>query len=113
MQAAAVYKRSTMPIFKAHGLAQSSMSDCVSETISAIRTVRSYGGEKRQMSAFGNQIFAYKASGIQLGTYKSINESVTRVKAVSCVHQQPVILGSFLSIIFLIFCSLSVALLGV
>ncbi|KMS99060.1 hypothetical protein BVRB_3g066620 isoform A [Beta vulgaris subsp. vulgaris] len=75
----AVYKRSTMPIFKAHGLAQSSMSDCVSETISAIRTVRSFGGEKRQMSAFGNQIFAYKASGIQLGTYKSINESVTRV----------------------------------
>ncbi|XP_010693513.2 ABC transporter B family member 28 isoform X2 [Beta vulgaris subsp. vulgaris] len=75
----AVYKRSTMPIFKAHGLAQSSMSDCVSETISAIRTVRSFGGEKRQMSAFGNQIIAYKASGIQLGTYKSINESVTRV----------------------------------
>lgn len=75
----AVYKRSTMPIFKAHGLAQSSMSDCVTETISAIRTVRSFGGEKRQMSAFGNQILAYQASGIKLGTYKSINESVTRV----------------------------------
>ncbi|XP_021842306.1 ABC transporter B family member 28 isoform X1 [Spinacia oleracea] len=75
----AVYKRSTMPIFKAHGLAQSSMSDSVTETISAIRTVRSFGGEKRQMSAFGNQILAYKASGIKLGTYKSINESVTRV----------------------------------
>ncbi|KAL2920602.1 ABC transporter B family member 28 [Bienertia sinuspersici] len=75
----AVYKRSTMPIFKAHGMVQSSMSDCVSETISAIRTVRSFGGEKRQMASFGNQILTYKASGIKLGTYKSINESVTRV----------------------------------
>ncbi|XP_057546689.1 ABC transporter B family member 28 isoform X1 [Amaranthus tricolor] len=75
----AVYKRSTMPVFKAHGLAQSSMSDCVTETISAIRTVRSFGGEKRQMAAFGNQILAYQASGVKLGTYKSINESVTRV----------------------------------
>ncbi|XP_021730151.1 ABC transporter B family member 28-like isoform X1 [Chenopodium quinoa] len=75
----AVYKRSTMPIFKAHGLAQSLMSDCVTETISAIRTVRSFCGEKRQMSAFGNQILAYQASGIKLGTYKSINESVTRI----------------------------------
>ncbi|KAK9697639.1 hypothetical protein RND81_08G050300 [Saponaria officinalis] len=28
-----IYKLSTMPIFKAHGLAQSSMSDCMSETV--------------------------------------------------------------------------------
>ncbi|KAK9665562.1 hypothetical protein RND81_14G119900 [Saponaria officinalis] len=75
----AVYKRSTMPIFKAHGFAQSSMSDCVSETVSAIRTVRSFSGEKRQMSAFASQILAYQGSGIKLGTYKSINESLTRV----------------------------------
>ncbi|KAJ8438002.1 hypothetical protein Cgig2_029983 [Carnegiea gigantea] len=75
----AVYKRSTLPVFKAHGLAQSSMSDSVTETISAVRTVRSFGGEKRQMSAFGRQILAYEASGIKLGTFKSINESLTRV----------------------------------
>ncbi|KAH9621114.1 hypothetical protein KSS87_008379 [Heliosperma pusillum] len=75
----AVYKRSTMPIFKAHGLAQSSMADSVSETVSAIRTVRSFGGEKRQLSAFASQILAYQGSGIKLGTYKSINESLTRV----------------------------------
>lgn len=35
----AVYKRSTVPVFKAHGLAQASISDCVTETFSAIRTV--------------------------------------------------------------------------
>lgn len=75
----AVYKRSTLPVFKAHGLAQSSMSDSVTETISAIRTVRSFGGEKHQMSAFGRQILAYEASGIKLGTFKSLNESLTRV----------------------------------
>lgn len=75
----ALYKRSTLPVFKAHGLAQSLMSDCVSETISAIRTVRSFCGEKRQMSAFGRQILAYEGSGIKLGIFKSINESLTRV----------------------------------
>lgn len=37
----AVYKRSTVPVFKAHGLAQASISDCVTETFSAIRTVSS------------------------------------------------------------------------
>ncbi|KAF2591928.1 hypothetical protein F2Q70_00039668 [Brassica cretica] len=45
----AVYKRSTVPVYKAHGLAQATMSDCVSETFSAIRTVRSFSGEKRQI----------------------------------------------------------------
>ena len=38
----ALYKRSTVPVFKAHGLAQASISDCVSETFSAIRTVSVY-----------------------------------------------------------------------
>ncbi|XP_052723038.1 ABC transporter B family member 28 isoform X2 [Vigna angularis] len=51
----AVYKRSTLPVFKAHGKAQASISDCVTETFSAIRTVRSFGGEKRQMFSFANQ----------------------------------------------------------
>lgn len=37
----AVYKRSTVPVFKAHGLVQASISDCATETFSAIRTVRS------------------------------------------------------------------------
>ncbi|CAL9226803.1 unnamed protein product [Arabidopsis halleri] len=75
----AVYKRSTVPVYKAHGLAQATMSDCVSETFSAIRTVRSFSGEKRQMSLFGSQILSYKLSGLKLGTFKSINESITRV----------------------------------
>ncbi|XP_024028281.1 ABC transporter B family member 28 [Morus notabilis] len=75
----AVYKRSTVPVFKAHGLAQASISDCVTETFSAIRTVRSFGGEKRQMLTFGRQVLAYQSSGIKLGTFRSINESLTRV----------------------------------
>ncbi|CAB4271359.1 unnamed protein product [Prunus armeniaca] len=75
----AVYKRSTVPVFKAYGLAQASISDCVTETFSAIRTVRSFGGEKRQMLMFGRQVLAYQSSGIKLGTFKSLNESLTRV----------------------------------
>ncbi|OMO97932.1 hypothetical protein COLO4_14251 [Corchorus olitorius] len=79
VDAFSIYKRSTVPVFKAHGLAQASMSDCVTETFSAIRTVRSFGGEKRQMSVFGSQVLAYQKSGIKLGTFKSINESLTRI----------------------------------
>lgn len=75
----AVYKRSTVPVFKAHGLAQASISDCVTETVSAIRTVRSFGGEKRQMSMFGRLVLSYQASGIKLGSFKSVNESLTRI----------------------------------
>ncbi|CAK7337179.1 unnamed protein product [Dovyalis caffra] len=74
-----IYKRSTVPVFKAHGKAQASISDCVTETFSAIRTVRSFGGEKRQMLSFGSQVLAYQRSGIKLGTFKSVNESLTRV----------------------------------
>ncbi|XP_061351551.1 ABC transporter B family member 28 [Gastrolobium bilobum] len=75
----AVYKRSTLPIFKSHGLAQAYISDCVTETFSAIRTVRSFGGEKRQMFTFANQVLSFQSSGIKLGTFKSVNESLTRV----------------------------------
>nr|XP_023914965.1 ABC transporter B family member 28 [Quercus suber]XP_023914966.1 ABC transporter B family member 28 [Quercus suber] len=75
----AVYKRSTVPVFKAHGLALALISDCVTETFSAIRTVRSFGGEKHQMSMFGRQVLSYQATGIKLGTFKSINESLTRI----------------------------------
>ncbi|WCJ36583.1 ABC transporter B family member 28 [Euphorbia peplus] len=75
----AIYKRSTIPVFKAHGKAQALIADCVTETFSAIRTVRSFGGEKRQMSMFGKQVVAYQSSGIKLGTFKSVNESLTRV----------------------------------
>ncbi|KAG8381394.1 hypothetical protein BUALT_Bualt06G0117600 [Buddleja alternifolia] len=75
----AVYKRTTVNVFKAHGSAQASIADCVSETFAAIRTVRSFGGEKRQMSIFGQQVLEYEKSGMTLGIFKSINESVTRV----------------------------------
>ncbi|KAJ9545817.1 hypothetical protein OSB04_025524 [Centaurea solstitialis] len=75
----AVYKRSTVKVFKAYGSTQASIADCVTETFSAIRTVRSFGGEKRQMLTFGNQVLDYQSSGIKLGFFKSINESITRV----------------------------------
>ncbi|CAK9135221.1 unnamed protein product [Ilex paraguariensis] len=75
----AVYKRSTVSVYKAHGLSQASIADCVNETFSAIRTVRSFGGEKHQMSMFGSQVLAYQTSGIKLGIFKSVNESLTRV----------------------------------
>ncbi|EFH62186.1 hypothetical protein ARALYDRAFT_899671 [Arabidopsis lyrata subsp. lyrata] len=40
---------STVPVYKAHGLAQATMSDCVSETFSAIRTGRGLlsGGQRQ------------------------------------------------------------------
>ncbi|KAG9453048.1 hypothetical protein H6P81_005952 [Aristolochia fimbriata] len=75
----AIYRKSTVPIFKSHGLAQASLSNCVNETLSAIRTVRSFGGEKRQISMFSNLVLACQTSGIKLGTLKSANETLTRV----------------------------------
>ncbi|XP_020096591.1 ABC transporter B family member 28 isoform X2 [Ananas comosus] len=50
----AVFKRSTIPIFKSHGMVQARIADCATETFSAIRTVRSFGGERRQISMFNN-----------------------------------------------------------
>ncbi|PKA61119.1 ABC transporter B family member 28 [Apostasia shenzhenica] len=75
----AIFKRSTIPIFKSHGMTQANISDCATETFSAIRTVRSFAGEKRQMSMFGNLLLAYQNSGIKLGALKSANESLTRI----------------------------------
>ncbi|PHU22948.1 ABC transporter B family member 28 [Capsicum chinense] len=79
MNLLALYKRSTVNVFKAHGLVQASIADSVTESFSAIRTVRSFSGEKRQMSEFARQVLKYESSGIKLGTFKSLNESVTRV----------------------------------
>ncbi|KAK1399582.1 Non-intrinsic ABC protein 8 [Heracleum sosnowskyi] len=75
----ALYRRSTVTVFKAHGAAQAFIADCVTETFSAIRTVRSFGGEKRQMSIFGDQVQSFQNSGINLGIFKAFNESLTRV----------------------------------
>ncbi|EFJ27011.1 ATP-binding cassette transporter, partial [Selaginella moellendorffii] len=83
----AVYKRTTLPVFKAHGEAQSRIMNTGNETFSAIRTVRSFGGERRQMSLFERQarsrfshlVLAYKESGNRLGWLKSANESWTRI----------------------------------
>ncbi|KAJ6829918.1 ABC transporter B family member 28 [Iris pallida] len=75
----AIFKRSTVPVFKSHGMSQARLSDCASETFSAIRTVRSFGGEKRQISMFDKLIRAYQNSGIKIGMLKSANESLTRV----------------------------------
>ncbi|TKW31847.1 hypothetical protein SEVIR_2G132800v4 [Setaria viridis] len=75
----ALFKRSTVPTFKSYGIVQAQISDCASETFSAIRTVRSFGGEKRQISFFDNLARAYQNSGTKLGVLKSANESLTRV----------------------------------
>ncbi|WVZ63070.1 hypothetical protein U9M48_012736 [Paspalum notatum var. saurae] len=75
----ALFKRSTVPTFKAYGIVQARISDCASETFSAIRTVRSFGGEKRQISLFDNLARVYQNSGTKLGLLKSANESLTRV----------------------------------
>ncbi|PVH63858.1 hypothetical protein PAHAL_2G122500 [Panicum hallii] len=75
----ALFKRSTVPTFKSYGIVQARISDCASETFSAIRTVRSFGGEKRQISLFDNLARAYKNGGTKLGVLKSANESLTRV----------------------------------
>ncbi|KAF8692671.1 hypothetical protein HU200_039499 [Digitaria exilis] len=75
----ALFKRSTVPTFKSYGIVQARISDCASETFSAIRTVRSFGGEKRQISLFDNLARAYQNSGTKLGVLKSANESLTRV----------------------------------
>lgn len=75
----AMFKRSTVPVFQSHGMIQASLSDCATETFSAIRTVRSFAGERRQMSMFGNLLLACENSGIKLGALKSANESLTRV----------------------------------
>lgn len=42
MNLLALYKSSTVNVFKAHGLVQASIADCVTESFSAIRTVSSY-----------------------------------------------------------------------
>lgn len=75
----AIFKRSTIPVFISHSIAQASISDCATETFSAIRTVRSFAGEKRQISIFRNMVLAYQKSGIRLGLLKSANESLTRM----------------------------------
>ncbi|KAK8945384.1 ABC transporter B family member 28 [Platanthera guangdongensis] len=75
----AIFKRSTVPVFKSHGMTQASISDCAAETFSAIRTVRSFAGERKQMSMFGDLSLAYENSGLKLGALKSANESLTRV----------------------------------
>ncbi|EPS68876.1 hypothetical protein M569_05888, partial [Genlisea aurea] len=75
----AVYRRTTVGAFKSHGSAQASIADTVNESFAAIRTVRSFGGEKHQMSLFGRKVLEYENAGIVLGMFKSFNESLTRV----------------------------------
>ncbi|XLU78297.1 hypothetical protein S245_001718 [Arachis hypogaea] len=89
----AVYKRSTFPVFKAHGLAQASIADCVSETFSTIQTtidnskINYYRydllvvkiGRCLHLLNSSLQVLSFQSSGIKLGTFKSFNESMTRV----------------------------------
>ena len=41
--------------------------------------MRSFGGEKHQIFTFANQVLSFQSSGIKLGTFKSFNESMTRI----------------------------------
>ncbi|KAH8961884.1 hypothetical protein BDL97_05G071900 [Sphagnum fallax] len=75
----AIYKRTTVVVFKAYGRAQAQIIECANETFSAIRTVRSFGGERRQTSRFDEEVLAYQKSGNKLGWLKSTNESWTRI----------------------------------
>eukprot|EP00249_Psilotum_nudum_P010276 c22443_g1_i1 orf=563-2965(-) len=75
----AVYRRRTIPVFRAYGLAQASISDYANETFSAIRTVRSFGGERRQLSMLAEKVSEFQKSGMKLGWLKAANESWTRV----------------------------------
>jgi ABC-type multidrug transport system fused ATPase/permease subunit len=75
----AIYKRTTVVVFKAYGMAQAQIIECANETFSAIRTVRSFGGERRQTSRFDEEVLAYQKSGNRLGWLKSTNESWTRI----------------------------------
>eukprot|EP00252_Welwitschia_mirabilis_P019422 TRINITY_DN4495_c0_g2_i1.p1 TRINITY_DN4495_c0_g2~~TRINITY_DN4495_c0_g2_i1.p1 ORF type:complete len:722 (+),score=86.49 TRINITY_DN4495_c0_g2_i1:98-2263(+) len=75
----ATFKRTTIPIFKRHGQELANISDSVAETFSAIRTVRSFGGELRQMSTFAEHVQAYQKSGMKLGWLKAANETLTRI----------------------------------
>eukprot|EP00897_Mesotaenium_endlicherianum_P005049 jgi/Mesen1/4572/ME000232S03827 len=75
----AVYKRTTAPVFKAHALAQARIIEKANESFSSIRTVRSFGGERRQLAGFSKQVEASRVSGTRLGWLKSLNESWTRI----------------------------------
>ena len=41
--------------------------------------MRSFGGKKHQIFTFANQVLSFQSSGIKLGTFKSFNESMTRI----------------------------------
>ncbi|KAH9647279.1 hypothetical protein KPL70_025134 [Citrus sinensis] len=58
---------------------QYSSAACPNSGRTGAYCVRSFGGEKRQMLMFGRQVLAYQQSGIKLGTFKSLNESLTRI----------------------------------
>ncbi|CAM0905767.1 unnamed protein product [Alopecurus aequalis] len=93
----AIFKRSTVPTFKSYGIVQAHISDCASETFSAIRTVRSFGGEKRQISMFDNLALSFQNSGTKLGVLKSANESLTRAVVYVCLMALYILGGSKVS----------------
>ncbi|GAQ86233.1 ABC transporter [Klebsormidium nitens] len=76
---AAIYKRTTTPAFKDFGVSQGRLGEAASETFSAIRTVRSFGGERRQIRQFDEQVSGSRGAGERLGVAKSLNESWTRI----------------------------------
>ncbi|GJP82094.1 hypothetical protein CLOP_g12312 [Closterium sp. NIES-67] len=79
---AGIYKRGTMPVFVSSSKTQARITDAASETFQAIRTVRSFGGEARQLARFAGHVAEARETGTRLSVLKSTNEALTR----GCVY---------------------------
>ncbi|CAI5473243.1 unnamed protein product [Closterium sp. Yama58-4] len=79
---AGIYKRGTLPVFVRSSATQARITDSAAETFQAIRTVRSFGGEARQLARFAGHVAEARETGTRLSVLKSTNEALTR----GCVY---------------------------
>ncbi|CAI5997323.1 unnamed protein product [Closterium sp. NIES-64] len=79
---AGIYKRGTLPVFARSTATQARITDSATETFQAIRTVRSFGGEARQLGRFAGHVAEARETGTRLSVLKSTNEALTR----GCVY---------------------------
>ncbi|CAI7862421.1 unnamed protein product [Closterium sp. NIES-54] len=75
---AGIYKRGTLPVFARSTATQARITDSATETFQAIRTVRSFGGEARQLGRFAGHVADARETGTRLSVLKSTNEALTR-----------------------------------
>ncbi|GBG92354.1 hypothetical protein CBR_g55235 [Chara braunii] len=74
-----LFRRTSIPFFIHHSKSQVHISEVANETFAAIRTVRLFGGETKQMDKLQVQLGASLKNGIKLGFLKGCNESFTRI----------------------------------